>query len=227
MGKNNKTNLKKVFLFAGSIMAFIIGSGYASGQEVLRFYTTFGLWGIVGEFASMFLYAWIAVTLMTIGCENKIEGNEALKYYVGSFLGKIIDVFITVYIYTIFILMVSGAGATINQAFGIPTFLGTLIIILLALITVLLGLEKILDVMGCIGPVIGVFAVVVGVIGVITNFDGLINAAEIMSKIEVPRAEGVGNWLWSAVIAPASVLIGAIPFLTSMGASTDNKKNTL
>lgn len=225
MKKNGKTNWKTALTFAGSFMAFVIGSGYASGQEVMRFYTTFGYWGIAGEIISMALYSWLAVTFMMLGCKHKLEGKEALNYFMGKWGGKVIDLFSIVFIYTIYVLMISGAGATLNQAFGISTFLGSLIMIMLSLAVVLLGLQKLVEIIGCIGPVIGLFAIVVGVVGVISNFEGLLNANETISRIVVPRAEGVGNWLGSAVLAPACVLLASVPFLTGMGASTDNRKS--
>ena len=39
---------KDIVAFGGAIMAFVIGTGFASGQEVMQFFTQFGLWGRLG-----------------------------------------------------------------------------------------------------------------------------------------------------------------------------------
>ena len=46
-----------VFKYAGAFVAFMIGSGFATGQEVMQFFTAYGIWGIGGIFISMFLYS--------------------------------------------------------------------------------------------------------------------------------------------------------------------------
>jgi hypothetical protein len=39
---------KDIVAFGGAIMAFVIGAGFASGQEAMQFFTHFGLWGSRG-----------------------------------------------------------------------------------------------------------------------------------------------------------------------------------
>ena len=38
----NHINFKKVFKTAGAFMAWVIGSGFATGQEVLQFFSSYG-----------------------------------------------------------------------------------------------------------------------------------------------------------------------------------------
>ena len=38
----------KVFTFAGAIVAYLIGSGFASGQEAMQFFTAYGPAGCFG-----------------------------------------------------------------------------------------------------------------------------------------------------------------------------------
>lgn len=41
-----KVNGLNVIKYAGAYIAFIIGSGFATGQEIIQFYTSYGIWGI-------------------------------------------------------------------------------------------------------------------------------------------------------------------------------------
>ena len=49
-----KTNWLNVVKYAGAYIAFIIGSGFATGQEIIQFYTSYGIWGIGSVAISMF-----------------------------------------------------------------------------------------------------------------------------------------------------------------------------
>ena len=39
-----KTDWLNVVKYAGAYIAFIIGSGFATGQEIIQFYTSYGIW---------------------------------------------------------------------------------------------------------------------------------------------------------------------------------------
>ena len=43
---NNKINWKSVFTVMGAILAFNIGTGFATGQEVMQYFSVFGWWSI-------------------------------------------------------------------------------------------------------------------------------------------------------------------------------------
>ena len=49
-----KTDWLNVVKYAGAYIAFIIGSGFATGQEIIQFYTSYGIWGIGSVAISMF-----------------------------------------------------------------------------------------------------------------------------------------------------------------------------
>lgn len=42
--------MKKSFQIGAAFIGVIVGAGFASGQEVLQFFTSFGVMGIVGAF---------------------------------------------------------------------------------------------------------------------------------------------------------------------------------
>lgn len=46
-------NLMNVMKYAGAYIAFEIGSGFATGQEILQFYSAYGLFSIGGALISM------------------------------------------------------------------------------------------------------------------------------------------------------------------------------
>ena len=49
MDRNKEVvNWGRVFTFAGAFIAFLIGSGFATGQEVLQYFSSYGYMGLAG-----------------------------------------------------------------------------------------------------------------------------------------------------------------------------------
>ena len=59
-GNRNRVNKKVVFSIIGATIAFGIGSGFATGQEIMQYYASYGWWGL--GTAVIFM----AVTIYTI-----------------------------------------------------------------------------------------------------------------------------------------------------------------
>ena len=58
MDSDKKVNWGRVLILAGAVIAFTIGSGFATGQEIIQYYTAYGVQGIftVLLFAVCFIY---------------------------------------------------------------------------------------------------------------------------------------------------------------------------
>ena len=53
--------------YAGMYVGAIIGAGYASGQETLQFFVSYGYIGIVGTIIAVVLFAWYGTMFMELG----------------------------------------------------------------------------------------------------------------------------------------------------------------
>ena len=62
----SSSHLWNGIVFGGAILGFIIGAGFASGQEILTFYTHLGFWGsfAAGLFAMLVMSVVYALTLV-------------------------------------------------------------------------------------------------------------------------------------------------------------------
>ena len=85
-----KISIIRVMKYAGAYIAFEIGSGFATGQEILQFYTSYGTMGIAGAIVSMILFSWAGGSLMKIG--HRVGEKAAEKPY-QLFCGKILGTF--------------------------------------------------------------------------------------------------------------------------------------
>ena len=69
---------KRVMNIAGAYIAFLIGSGFATGQEVLQYFTSYGYMGVVGALLTLVLFLYVGVSFITAGFENKFEKGSAI-----------------------------------------------------------------------------------------------------------------------------------------------------
>ena len=53
---NEKVSISNVVKFAGAFIAFLIGSGFATGQEILQYFTAYGLKGLLTALVMVLLF---------------------------------------------------------------------------------------------------------------------------------------------------------------------------
>lgn len=216
-------SVKKVITFAGAFVAFLIGSGFATGQEVLQYFSSYGYWGIAGAVVTLVLLLFVGVSFITVGEERKFEkGSDIFRYYCGNVLGSMFDYFSIIFIFMSFIVMIAGAGATFQQHFGLPVYIGGVSMAVLACITVLFGLNRIVEIIGNIGPVIVVISIALGLITVFNNLDGFAKANELLPKLDLIKAST--NWFFAAGSYTGFCMLWLAGFLSAMGATANSRK---
>ena len=220
-----------VIRFSGAFVAFMIGSGFATGQEIMQFFTAYGLWSIGGIFIAMVLFAWSGKTLMNYGFRHRDQSAEELaegsfRYYAGKYFGVFLSWFIPLFLFLVVIIMISGSGATIAQYFGAPTWVGSLGMAVLIYLTNLFGFKRIIDVIGAIGPVIIVFTIVIAGFALIMNPTGLANSAQHMDVLtKIPNAtNGAPLWVLGGALYVAYNITGSVPFCTQTGAIANSAR---
>lgn len=216
-------SIKRVITFAGAFIAFLIGSGFATGQEIFQYFSAYGYMGVAGALVVFVLFLYVGVSFITVGQEHKFpKGSDIYTYYCGKSIGKFYDYFSILFIYMSFIVMISGAGATLNQQYGLPVSVGGIIMAILAGGTVIFGLGKIVDVIGKIGPVIVVLSILLGLIAIIKNPEGLSKANEVIPSLNLMKAST--NWLFAAGSYVGFCMLWLASFMAAMGATANSKK---
>lgn len=219
----NNFSFKNVVKYAGAIVALLIGSGFATGQEVLQYFTSYGWQGTFAVLLMLVLMTYVMVAFMNAGSREKFEnGNDIYYYYAGNILGKFYDYFSSFFLFLSFIVMVAGASATGHQHYGWPTYLGGIILGICALTVCITGLSKIVDVIGGIGPVIVVIAILLGIITAVRNPDGLRNATANLETVTLMKASS--NWVLSALSYVGFCMLWLAAFVSQMGKVSKNEK---
>ncbi|WP_404988956.1 YkvI family membrane protein [Clostridium culturomicium] len=226
---NKNVSMKTVITFAGAVVAFLIGSGFATGQEVLQYFASYGYWGIAGALLTLVLLIYVCSSFLVVGRRENFErGSDIYKYYCGNKLGIFFDYFSTFFCFLSFTVMISGAGATLNQHYELPVYVGGILIAVLALITVLMGLSRIVDVIGKIGPAIVIISILLGVVSIFQNF-GNLGPDVVLPALEELEASGSlmkasTNWGFAAFSYVGFCMLWLAGFLASMGAKAQSEK---
>ncbi len=225
---DSKVSWHRVMVFAGAYIATIIGSGFATGQEIMQFFTFYGITGIFGLFISLFVFSFVGAECLSRG--RNVQFEESIKmftFYCGKYLGTFFEYFIPLFLFGVYVIMISGAGATLEEYYGLNPYVGRILMSILALLSVLMGMKGMLNIVGNIGPVIIVFAVAVGLISFINNFGQLSASLEAFKTLEGTLNKPVPNGLIAGLIYPCYNIVVVVGLLSGMGRLAHNKKECI
>lgn len=209
--------------FAGAFVACAIGSGFATGQEIMQFFSAHGAMGIPGTIVTTFIFAWIGSRFMKHGYEQQLKDPSGIvPFYFGNKLGNAMKYIMQIFLYGVYVIMIAGAGATLSEYFGLNPMVGRVGMALLAFFTVILGLTKITDVLGTLGTVIIVFAVGIGIYGFASNAGNLAASLELIPSLDMTKTQG--GWLGSAILYPAFNAVVVVVLASSIGKGANSAK---
>lgn len=220
---NHELNFKNIFRCAGGFVAWVIGSGFATGQEVLQFFTSYGFasYGII--LINLIGFLVVGTTLLTTGHNyRKSEDFQQFEHYCGKKLGLFYSWLIPITLLPVMSVLISGAGATLNEYYGMNHYVGALIMAVAILIAYFNGFERLVNVLSFVGPSIIAFCLIIGVITVIKdfgNFEQIRNFEPILAK-----SQSSAHWLISAILYVSYNFLCGSVYYTQLGKTTTSIK---
>lgn len=157
--------MKKTISIALAYVGVIVGAGFASGQEILQYFVSFGaVKGILALALAAFLFVTTGKFLLELGSLYNAKGHDqVINNLLPKPLAAVLDISFIVGNFGIGLVMIAGAGSNINQQFGLPIFVGSIIMGILIILAGFLNTEKVTQVIGTITPFLVVFFLVVAV----------------------------------------------------------------
>lgn len=215
-----------VLRLAGAFVACAIGSGFATGQEIMQFFTGQGVLSIIGGIVNTVIFSVCGAIFMRHGYAHNLKTpKESMQFYFGKKFGKVVEIILQVFLFGVYVIMISGAGATLSEYFGLNPLIGRIVMSVLCLVTVILGLSKFTDILGFIGPVIIVLALGVGIFAIASNPGGILNAQETISKLDIKKT--AGGWLWSSILYPGFNAVVVIFLTCAIGSEARSEKEAV
>lgn len=212
--------MKKSLQIGGAFVGLIVGAGFASGQEILQYFTSFGTMGIIGAVVASVAFAFLGMTLAQLGSDLQTTSHKGVIYYIGGrYLGVILDVLITFFLFGVAVVMFAGSGSTFNQMFGINPMIGSIIMVALTIGTLLLNVKNIINIIAVVTPyLMGIIFIIL----IYSVFTMDISWAE-ADKLAKEQPAAAGNWLLGAALYVSYNLAAGAAMLIVMGGTVKDR----
>ena len=189
--------LKRAIGISMAFTGVIVGAGFASGQEAMQYFVSFGeagFWGVALAAALMMISG---IAILQLGSYFQADEHTAVYDKVsGPITSKVMDWATLATLFSIGFVMFAGGGSNLQQQFGWPAWVGGLIMLVLVLLTGKLDVDKVTNVIGIITPFIIIFIVAATVYTIATADVDLADANNYaMQEVETT----LPNWWISAL----------------------------
>lgn len=222
-GRGNRCRIRDVVTFAGAFIAWIIGSGFATGQEILQFFTSYGYYSYGVVLLNLLGFLCLSQVLLTTGYAHRDEANfNHFTFFCGKKVGGFYSWLIPVTLIMIMAVLISGAGATISEYYGLNRYLGSMIMAAMVLCAYLAGFKKMIRIVSTIGPVIIAFTLMVGLATVIRGAGNLSHIRQYETVLGASRS--APNWLISAVLYISLNFLSGSTYFTALGMTACSRK---
>jgi len=213
--------MKKSIEMAGAFIGVIVGAGFASGQEILQFFTSFGWWGIAGTAIATVLFAFLGMNLTTLGSRLKATSHKEVVYQIcGKYLGAAVDFVITFFLFGVAVVMFAGAGSIFENQFGIPAMYGSLAMLVVTILTLMFNVQKIIGLISAITPFLMLLVVIIAGYSIFTTD---LTAAQ-MDHLAKQQNSGASNWILGGLLYVSYNIAAGASMLTVMGGLEKDEK---
>lgn len=205
---------KNVVAIAMSFVGLLVGAGFATGQEVVQYFTSFGWPGVAGIIIAGLVMTLAGTVFLQLGSYfHASEHNQVFRKVTHPIVSKLLDISVILTLFAIGFVMLAGAGSNMQQQFGWAPWVGSGLMLILVLICGMLDVDKVSKVIGALTPTI-IIAVVFVAIHTMSNMpDDIPAAMELSSQIDSP----IGNWLLSALNYNGLALLLAVSMSLVIG----------
>ncbi len=213
MIKGEFSNILKVaFLY----MATIIGAGFASGQEIIQFFSIYYKGGFLGIILAGGLFSIIGyIVLSKVYTERIRSYDEFLFPMMGYFLGRVMEFIVMLFMACVMSVMTAGLGNILMDITGLDYRVCVIIGVAVCLIAILTNIKGIVMLSSVISPVLIAGIVFVGCYILVSKDTSVFNISNKFSVI-------TDNWVFSAIlyvsyntILSTVLLTGMLPYLKS------------
>ncbi|WP_241654837.1 transporter [Sporolactobacillus shoreae] len=146
---------------AAAFIGTVVGAGFASGREIIQFFTQYQAWGTAGAVLSGFLMAWIGTKMMVFA--RRIDAysfNELISALFGQRFAAMIQALIFFMMFGTTGVMLAGAGAVFQEQLGWHRLTGMLLSGLIGFFFLVRGTRGLLWVNALVVPFLIAFTLI-------------------------------------------------------------------
>ena len=195
-----------------------LGAGFVSGRELIQYFVGFGRLGILGIIFAGVIFSLVGWAVLSICRREKINTySELMAHLFGKRLGAVTEWVVAGFLFCLFVAMLAGAGATVNQAFDLPFTVGALAVGIVVFIILCFGLDGIVKVNVVLAPFMLVGGIFIGLFSFFTYSQP--------AFLETTGLAGF-SWVLMAMVYASYNLVTGIPVLTATSTLAETKRDT-
>lgn len=210
-------SFNKTIGIALSFVGLLVGAGFATGQEVVQYFTSFGVSGVWGGIIVAGLIMALAGTVfLQLGSYFHASAHsDVFRHVTHPIISRFLDVCVIFTLFAVGLVMLAGAGSNLSQQFGIDAWIGSAIMVVLVLVAGMLDVDKVSQVIGALTPPLIIIAVLgVGIHALLNMPADPVESMNIAAQTESPP---INNWLVSALNYCGLALILAVSMSLVIG----------
>ncbi|ANS73860.1 hypothetical protein AWM70_04135 [Paenibacillus yonginensis] len=155
-------NAAKVLQVAFTYIGTIVGAGFATGREILQFFTQYGKWGVVTILLATLLFIWLGTKMMLLAHDIGASSYEDLnRKLFGRRIGWWISLFTLVVLLGVNSVMLAGAGSVFMEHLGLSYQLGLWITLIGTYLLLGKGMNAILQLNSIVVPLMITLSIII------------------------------------------------------------------
>ncbi|MBP3888812.1 MAG: transporter [Cellulosilyticum sp.] len=147
--KNIKLSIQIAMIFIGSI----VGAGVCSGRELNQFFATYGSVGFIGLILCGILYVVFSRLIINITAKYNVSSyDEFVDLVCPKWVAKFTNLVLTLFLFSSTSIILAGSGSILYQYFGIPRWIGVIIMFLISSFFLMRNTEGLFEVNSFVVP---------------------------------------------------------------------------
>ncbi|PKM93275.1 MAG: hypothetical protein CVU84_16795 [Firmicutes bacterium HGW-Firmicutes-1] len=203
---------KNIIMISSVYVGTVLGAGFASGQEMMKFFAIYGYKGMFGLLLTGMLFSIIGYMVLKIVYTRKCNSyTEFMEIIVGNNWGRFLEMIVMLFMFICFCAMLAGGGALFQQRFHIPYYYGVVFMAAGCFFTFLFDVKGVVAINTILAPVLLVGILLIGIY--IWVFSGTTVGNMLPEALHLIR----DNWISSSILYVAYNSITSIVVLCSLG----------
>lgn len=191
--------------------------GLRHGKEIYLFFGQYDTYGIIGILISSILMGIIIYKVFIITKKKNIQNYEELihSFHLNKNMQNTIQIVIQIFLLISFYIMVAGFSAYFSQEWGLPTYIGTTIIIILCYFILMGNIERLMKINTILVPILILSILLLTA----KNIDAFTFIQEPTKETSIAKA------IWDAIIYTSYNSILLIPILLPLQKKLEQKSH--
>ncbi|MFV2045973.1 hypothetical protein KDJ21_022930 [Metabacillus litoralis] len=152
------------FQVAAVYVGTVVGAGFATGREIVEFFTKYGVFGLAGILLVGLIFVYTGTKMLILSKRiNAASYQDLMIFLFGKKIGRFINIFMLIILLGLTSIMLSGAGAIFKEQLGLSVRLGVVITILLTIAVMSFGIKGLFSVNIIVVPMLVLFSTILAV----------------------------------------------------------------